>query len=138
MRIILFLILSAVFALDAFGQDAERIQKDGDGNMIAIFGNQDPVDQSVMQEGAENTFFIYSSPDSLAGDIESNQLGFSNRIISIIMDGKDSLFHRFDQKGERNNIQVLRVSSSDSTVSGSNEIDIKQKGNGNSVTITQQ
>jgi lysyl-tRNA synthetase class II len=138
MRITLLFILSIVFSLNAFGQSAEYFQNDNEGNVIAIFGNQDSTDQNVTQKGAENMFFIYIMQDSSAGEVEANQRGFSNRIISIIAEGKSSFFQRFDQKGERNKIQVLQQSTQDSISKGINKIDIKQKGIGNSVTIIKQ
>lgn len=106
--------------------------------MIAVFGSQDSTDQNVLQKGAKNMFFIYSRPDSSAGNIEVKQLGYSNRILSVFTDGKSSVIQRFDQEGERNSIDVLQMSSSDSTGSNTNEIDAKQKGSGNTVTIIQQ
>lgn len=137
MRIILLIILSTVFALNAIGQNADQIQKDSDGNVIALFGSQDSTMQSVIQKGVENLFFIYSIEDSTAGEFQVNQEGYSNRILSIISDEKGSFFQRFDQNGERNRIKLLQKNSSDSTKSGSGEIDIRQKGSGNSVTIIQ-
>lgn len=138
MRFTLILLLSIIFAVNAFGQEAERIQKGGYGNVIAVFGSQDSTDQNVLQKGAKNMFFIYSRPDSSAGNIEVKQLGYSNRILSVFTDGKSSVIQRFDQEGERNSIDVLQMSSSDSTGSNTNEIDVKQKGSGNTVTIIQQ
>lgn len=138
MRIILLIMLSAVFALDAFGQDSERIQNDRDGNVIAIFGTQDSKDQNVVQKGAENMIFIYSRADSSVGNLEVKQLGFSNRVLSVFSVGSSSVIQRLDQEGEKNRIEVLQTSSEDSTGNSINEIDIKQKGSGNSVTIIKQ
>lgn len=138
MRIALFFILSIIFAVNAFGQRAEHMTIDRDGNVIAIFGNYFEADKDVRQEGSKNMFFIYSMPDSSAGDINAKQSGKSNRILSIIADGKGSFFQRFDQKGERNSIQVLQQNTPDSISKDLNKIDIKQKGSGNSVNIIQQ
>lgn len=138
MRIILLFILSAVFALSALGQNSEQIQKDKDGNVIALFGKQDSVNHELIQEGVENLFFIYSMQDSSASNIQADQSGYSNKILSIISGGKGSFLQRFDQKGERNKVHVLQKSTQDSTIKEINKIDIKQKGSENSVTIIQQ
>lgn len=138
MRITLLLLISIAFALNAFGQDAEHFQKDRDGNVIAILGSQDSVSKDLIQKGVENLFFIYTMQDSSASNIQAIQAGYSNQILSINSDGKRPLLQRFHQNGERNRINVLQLSPSDSTVSSSNKIDIRQKGSGNSVTITQQ
>lgn len=142
---LLFVVILLFPGGNVFSQDMSM--KNVDKNKKVLIDDYNTVDEHIDQKGTLNYVFIWSDLDTSkvnsVSAITGLQDGFMNRIFIYKRNQKPPLNLLINQQGKGNKATILQSNSKsdtlqrDSTYSGENKAEIKQKGSNNSVTIIQ-
>ena len=136
---LLFLLLSLFILAEAgICQQVTQISADSTGNTSAIYMPEFDAEKNLHQAGYGNFVFAYSRQDSSDVQFRVSQSGSYNQVFSVSGNQAGPFIQVLRQHGSENRIENYQGAKADTLNQSRQEVNVEQKGSGNSVTIIQR